>query len=407
VEVTVAEVATSDRSFYDEVLEATPQGDKLRLCLQCGMCSGVCPHGFAMDFPPRSLIAALRADDLEPVLNSEMIWLCMSCFACTAVCPAQIPLTKGLLARLKTEMLVRGKVPSELQTALENTRRYGNTLGESPRRRSAWTSDLTVPVPIMAQVKEPVDVLWFVGDYASYHPRVQAVSKAMARIFQALGISFGILGPDENSDGDVQRLAGERGLFELMAQKNGKAFGRYQFNEVVTTDPHAYNVFKNEYPAQGFAFPVRHYTQFLVEHLEQLTPLLQHEQKYKIAYHDPCALGRANNNNVYEEPRQLLQAIPGVELVEMPHNRANTICCGAGGGGNWLDGFVWERAHTRTSEWRVKEALDVGAQILAVACPYETPRFEDAVKSTGHEGELIVKDIAELLADALADAAVE
>jgi Fe-S oxidoreductase len=403
MEVTAAAVPTTDRSFYDEVLGATAQGDRLKLCLQCGMCTGICPHGFAMEYPPRALIAALRADDFEPVFESEMIWLCVSCFACTTVCPAQIPLTNGLMTRLKTEMLLKGKVPSELRTALENTRRYGNSLGESPRRRPAWASDLTTPVPIMAQAKEPIDVLWFVGDYASYHPRVQAVSRAMASIFQALEISFGILGPDENSDGDVQRLAGERGLFELLAQKNGRAFGKYEFNEVVTTDPHAYNVFKNEYPGVGFAFPVKHYTQFLAERLEQLKPLLRHEQKFKVAYHDPCAIGRANNNNIYEEPRQLLKAIPGLELIEMPHNRANTICCGGGGGGNWLDGFVWERAHTRTSEWRVKEALDAGAQILAVACPYETPRFEDAVKSMGHEGGLIVKDIAELLADAIAD----
>jgi Fe-S oxidoreductase len=355
-----------------------------------------------MDYPPRSLIAALRAADFAPVLESDTIWLCMSCFACTSLCPSQIPLTKGILASLKNEMLLTGKVPAELQNALENTRRYGNTLGESPRKRAEWTKDFTVPVPIMAEVRKPVDVLWYVGDYASFHPRVQSVSRAMAKIFQALGVNFGILGPEENSDGDIQYLAGEQGLFEMLAMKNGKVFKKYVFKEIVTTDPHAYNVFKNEYPGAGFTFPVKHCTQFLTEHLEQLKPLLQYEQKYRVTFHDPCALGRANNNNIYEEPRQLLAAIPGLEFIEMPHNRANAICCGGGGGGNWLDGFVWERTHARTSEWRVKEALDSGAQILAVACPYETPRFEDAVKSTGHEKkDLIVKDIVELLADAI------
>ncbi len=396
-------VSTNHDAFYDRVLEATPRGERLKLCLQCGMCSGICPYGFAMDYPPQLLIAALRADDFMPVFESDTIWLCVSCFACTNVCPTQIPLTSGLLASLKTEMLLRRKVPAELQSALENTRRYGNTLGESPRKRAAWARDFTTPVPIMAQIKEPVDVLWFVGDYASYHPRVQPVSKAMAKILQALGVRFGILGPEENSDGDIQCLAGERGLFEMLAQKNGKTFRKYQFKEVVTTDPHAYNVFKNEYPTAGFSVPVKHHTQFLAERLERLKPLLRHEQKYRVTFHDPCCIGRANNNNIYEEPRQLLKAIPGLEFIEMPHNRANTICCGGGGGGNWLDGFVWQRTHTRMSEWRVKEALDSGAQILAVVCPYETPRFEDAVKSTGHEKELIVKDIAELLADAMFD----
>jgi Fe-S oxidoreductase len=403
VEVTVTTTTTSDRTLYKEIVEATPNGERLNLCLQCGMCSGICPYGFAMEFPPRSLIAALRAEELTDALNSDLIWLCVSCFACTSVCPVQIPLTTSLLTTFKAESMLRGKVPPELQAALENTRRYGNTLGESPRRRPEWASHLTPPVPLMAEAKEPVDVLWFVGDYASYHPRTQVVSRAMARLLRALDVNFGILGPEENSDGDAQLLSGEKGLYELLVLKNGKAFERYQFKQVVTTDPHAFNVIKNEYPRAGVSVPIQHYTQFLVERLDQLKPLLHRELNARVAYHDPCALGRANSNNVYDEPRQLLQAIPGLELVEMAHNRANTICCGGGGGGNWLDGFVWEQAHTRTSEWRVEEAVQAGAQILAVACPYETPRFEDAVKSTGHQEELIVKDIAELLSEAMRD----
>jgi Fe-S oxidoreductase len=253
----------------------------------------------------------------------------------------------------------------------------------------------------LGQTKGPVDVLWFVGDYGSYHPRVQAISRAMARLFNALGISFGILGPEESSDGDTQCLAGERGLFEMLAQKNAKAFGKYQFKEVVTADAHAFNAFKNEYPGQGYSFPVKHHTQFLAEHLEQLKPLLRQEVHARVTFHDPCCLGRVNNNGIYDQPRQLLAAIPGVEVIEMAHTRANTICCGAGGGGNWLDGFVWERARNRTSEWRVREAVAAGADILAVACPFEPPRFEDAVKTVKEAGQLKVKDIAELLVEAM------
>lgn len=388
-------------SVYDEFLETTPRGETLKRCFQCGMCSGLCPYGFAMDYAPRSLIAALRAEDLAPAFESETLWLCMSCFACSQVCPAQIPLTSGLLARLKTELLLRGKVPPELQTPLENMRRYGNALGESPRKRAAWALSLGTPVDIMAQLKEPVEVLWFVGDYASYHPRVQLATKAMAKLLHALGVRFAILGPEENSDGDVAYLCGESGLFELLAQKNSRALRKYQFKQVVTTDPHVYNVFKNEYPRVGFSFPVEHHTQFLAKRLQQLKPLLRHEQQLRVTYHDPCTLGRANRNDVYEEPRQLLKEIPGLEFIEMSHNRANSLCCGGGGGGNWLDGFTWERTHTRTSEWRVEEALEAGAQVLAVACPYDIPRFEDAVKTTGHEKELVVKDVVELLADAI------
>lgn len=392
---------TDERPLYDRLLASAPHGERLRLCIQCGMCSGICPYGFAMDYPPRSLIATLRADTSSPALENETIWFCVSCFACTSICPTRIPLTMGLMTNLKAEMLLKGKVPAELQEALINTRRYGNTLGESPRKRAGWARDLKTPVPILAESSGSVEVLWFVGDYASYHPRVHLVSRAMAKIFEVLKVSFGILGPEENSDGDMQCLAGERGLFELLAHRNSKAFSKYAFKTIVTTDPHAYNTIKNEYPSLGFTFPIKHYTQFLAERLDQIKPLLRYEQKYRVVYHDPCYLGRVNDNNIYEEPRQLIRAIPGVEFLEMPHNRSNTICCGGGGGGNWLDGFIWQRTQTRLSEWRVKEALSTGAQVLAVACPYETPRFEDAIKSTGNERKLVVKDIAELLADAM------
>jgi len=387
--------------FLDKVIGATPDGEYIHKCLQCGTCSGICPYGFAMDHPPRSLIAALRADDWQGVLESDTIWLCVSCFACASVCPVKIPLTRGLLSTLKTEMLVGGSIPQELQTALGNSRRYGNALGESPRKRADWAKDFTIPVPVLANHKDPVDVLWFVGDYASYHPRVQQVSRALAKILFVMDVKFGILGPEENSDGDTQAFTGEWGLFELLARKNIKAMTKYTFGEVLTGDPHAFNALKHEYPRLGFDRPVRHYVQFLMEHMERWRPLLQRRFTTRVTYHDPCYLGRANENNLYEEPRQLLQAIPGVELVEMSHNRALSICCGGGGGGMWLDGFSWEKAHARTTEWRVKEAIAAGAQVLAVACPYETPRYEDAVKSTGNEGKLAVRDIVELLAECI------
>ena len=390
----------SSETFVTSLYEV-PNSERIRACLQCGSCSGICPYGYAMDFPPHSIIAALRADDMTQLTASETAWLCVSCFACSHVCPAQIPIANGLMKTLKRELLLQGKIPVELRTALANSRRYGNTFGLSPRKRAEWAKDMTPPVPIMAQLREPVEVLWYVGDHGSYHPRVQEVSRAMARILQALDIKFGILGPEENSDAVGQCLAEEGGLFEILALKNARALDKYEFDQIVTTDAHSYNTMKNEYPTIGLSYSVKHYTQFLSEMLEKLKPLLTHEQKYRVTYHDPCCITRANHNNLYDEPRQLLNAIPGLELVEMPHNREKTICCGGGGGGMWLDGFSWEKTHTRTSEWRIAEAVGVSAQILAVSCTYETPRFEDAVKSTGHEDELIVKDIAELLADAI------
>jgi len=388
------------KTFYASLYKVI-EGERIQTCLQCGTCSGVCPFGYLMDFPPGRMIAELRANTFDRVIKADTVWMCVSCYACTEVCPAKIPLTPGLMTRAKEELLMAGNIPSELQNALENSQRYSNPLGESPRKRADWAKGIEPEVKILGKTKQPVDVLWFIGDYPSYHPRVQSATRALAQVFNALGVDFGILGPEENSDGDSQRLAGERGLFEVLAEKNGQAFGKYQFNEIVTTDPHAFNALKNEYPALGISYPVRHFTQFLAERLDQLKPILKQEVKARVTYHDPCYLGRANG--VYDEPRALLKAIPGVELEEMSHNRNTSLCCGGGGGGMWLDGFQWEKAHVRLSEWRVREAVTTGASILVVACPYESPRFEDAAKMVQQAGKLAVKDIAELLVMAMGD----
>ncbi len=396
----VPQSSSFTETFYNSLFEVT-DGERIRACLQCGTCSGVCPFGYLMDIPPHRLIANLRADRFEQVIDTDTVWMCVSCYACTQVCPAKIPVTAGLMTRTKEELLLAGNIPRELQDALANSQRYGNPLGESPRRRADWTKGVEPEVTVMRKARRPVDVLWFVGDYPSYHPRVRLVSQALAKVLNALGVDFGILGPEENSDGDSQRMAGERGLFEMLAEKNRRVFSQYEFNEILTADPHAYNAFKNEYPTLGISYPVRHYTQFLTERLDQLKPLLKQEVNARVTYHDPCYLGRANG--VFDEPRELLNAIPGLEFVEMSHNHTTSLCCGGGGGGMWLDGFQWEKAHVRLSEWRVREAVAAGADTLAVACPYEPPRFEDAAKMVQGAGRLTVKDIAELLAEAMGD----
>jgi Fe-S oxidoreductase len=386
------------KTFLSSLYELT-DGERFRTCLQCGTCSGICPFGYIMKFPPGKMIGALRAETFDQVIKADSVWMCVSCNACSAFCPSNIPITAALMTRAKEEMLLAGNIPTELQSALENTQRYGNAMGESPRKRADWTIGFQPEVNLLAKTRQPVDVLWYVGDYASYHLRMQSATKAFAKIMNALGVKFGILGPEEFSDGDSQRLAGERGLFEMMAQKNGQLFKKYKFNEIITTDPHAYNALKNEYPALGITYPVRHYTQFLHERIEQIKPLLKTEIKARVAFHDPCYLGRVNG--IFDEPRELLKSIPGVELVEMSHQRLNSLCCGGGGGGMWLDGFQWEKTHTRLSEWRVREAVAAGADILAVGCPYEPPRFEDAIKTIQNAGQLKVKEIAELLAESM------
>ena len=384
----------------DEVVTAIVSDPDLKSCIQCGTCGGVCPFGYLMDYPPIRVIAALRADSFGQTFSSDSVWMCVACYSCTASCPAQIPLTDNLMSRLKEEFILQGKVPAELQTALENSQRYGNPLGEASRKRADWVRKADVPVPILGRGVSQTDVLWFVGDYASYHPAAQRASLALARLLNLLGVDFAILGSEETSDGDSQRLAGEHGLFELFVEKNNRAFGKYQFNQIITADPHAYNALKNEYPLYGASYPVQHASQFLYERLEQLAPHLKRSVQARVAFHDPCYLGRSNG--VYEEPRALLKAIPGVSLVELSHHHKTSLCCGGGGGGMWMDGFQWEKSHTRLSEWCVQEAITAKAGVLAVACPYETPRFEDAIKTVSHTNGLVVKDVCELLVDSLA-----
>jgi Fe-S oxidoreductase len=402
-------------------------GEKFLHCIQCGTCGGVCPFGPWMDFVPRRMISAIRWGEFEQVLESETAWMCVSCHACTKFCPQQLPLSDSLMARVKEELLLSGNVPEELQLALENSQRYGNPMGESPRKRGEWAKDLKPPVPILGKEKSEVEVLWYVGDYPSYHPRSQETAIALAKVLRALGIDFAILGPDEVSDGDSQRMAGERGLFEYLAEKNAKAFDKYAFHMILTTDPHAYNAIKNQYPTLGFDYHIQHFTEFLVERVEELKPLLTNEISARVTYHDPCYLGRVND--IYDPPRRLIEAIPGVELIEMSHNRTNSLCCGGGGGGMWLDGFQWEIAQNRLSDWRTREAVLARPvedfmsviqsidekkhskkkkeeeapelKILAVACPYEKPRFEDATKTVEGAENILVKDISELLAESM------
>jgi Fe-S oxidoreductase len=208
----------------------------------------------------------------------------------------------------------------------------------------------------------------------------------------ALGIDFAILGAEEKTIGDSQRLAGERGLFESLMEDVTATLAKYEFTRIVTPDPHGFNALKKEYPKHGHTYDVLHYTQLLAPLVGQLT--FTGRIDAKVTFHDPCYLGR--HNGEYDAPRTLLQAIPGVELVEMGRCKANGYCCGGGGGGMWLDGFNSDKIEERLSERRVREAAESGADILAVCCPYEVSRFSDAAKSTGNE-QLQVLDIAEML----------
>jgi Fe-S oxidoreductase len=384
---------------WDTFVE-TDAGRNALSCIQCGMCAGTCPYGDAMDYPPRRLIAMWQAGLVDQVIRSQSLLLCVTCYACAAKCPRGIQLTQLLLPLVKALAFeAMPEVPAELQKALMNTLRYGNPMGESPRKRAQWADGAGVPVRVLPLDPKPVDVLWFVECYPSYHPRGIDNARATARVFHRLGVDFGILGPEEKCTGECARLAGEVGLFDALEEQNLKALSRCSFRRLVTTGAHAYDAFKHQYSCRGFARPVDHTVTFLAERLTEVKPLLHKKLNHVVTYHDSCTLGR--HNGIFDQPRALLRAIPGVKLVEMVHYREGSLCCGGGGGGMWLDTYYKAKGLERLSERRVREAVAAGADVLAVSCPYEVSRFEDALKVLGYDQRMIVRDVTELLDESM------
>ncbi len=376
-----------------EDLRALPGAESIGNCYQCAQCIGVCPIDNVGDYGPRKIYRKLQMG--MNLLESVDLWQCTTCMNCLRVCPKEVNMIDIMPAAREKAILDGKEVPAELQEMFQNCAEYGNPMGESPRKRARWAKKADVEVKDLSKNPEPVDVLWFVGDYYAYHGRGNDAAQAMARVLTKLGVNFGTLGAEERCDGDSQRLAGEKGLYEMLAEHNIEKFNSLDFKKMVVSGPHAYNAIKNEYPKMGGTYDVDHYTQFLSAMMDKLKPLMTKEFGKKVTFHDPCYLGR--HNGEYEAPRTLLNAIPGIQFSEMFRNKEQGYCCGGGGGGMWLDGFMADNINERLSENRVKEAIAVGAEVLAVCCPYEVSRFEDAVKSTGNEGKLEVLDIIEII----------
>lgn len=394
----------------------------LDACTKCGRCHIACPARAAgMPLSPRDLILELReqaertlggqswlhelsrrADRRSitgKVIKAETLWACTTCLACVEACPVGIEHVP-LIVQMRRKLVEEGAMDANLQAVLEKISRYGNSLGQSERQRGKWVQGL--PFKVKDLRKEPAEILWFVGDYASYDPSLQELTRATARVFHKAGLDFGILYDGERNSGNDVRRVGEEGLFEALVNKNLSVLQRCQFKAIVTTDPHSYNTLKNEYseflPPGSHTWQVFHYTELLARHLETGQLPITRRLDYRATYHDPCYLARYNA--VTEAARRILRSL-GIELVEMSRSRENTFCCAAGGGRLWM-GDTRAPGVATPSEQRIAEAIALGrVDLFVVACPKDVTMYRDAVKTSGQEGRIVVKELIELVEEAL------
>ncbi len=386
----------------------------LDACTKCGRCHEACPaRAVGAPLSPRDVILSLRefahatlesgvlpdAAELDVhgkgpgQVSMETLWSCRTCMACVEICPVAVEHIP-IIVQMRRKLVEDGAMDPLLTKTLQTIHKTGNSFGESKRKRGAWSKAL--PFTLKDARKEPVDVLWFVGDYASFDPRNQKVSQTFATLMQEAGVDFGILYDGESNAGNDVRRVGEEGLYEVLATSNISALAAAQFKTVVTTDPHSFNTIKNEYPDFGGKFEIQHYTTLTRELFRNGKLRVTRPLKYRVTFHDPCHLGRFNKG--YEAPRELLTLL-GCELVEMGRCRANSFCCGAGGGRIWVPDPVGVE---KPAQNRMKEAAAIpGLEVYVVSCPKDLTMFEDALKTTGLEGKFVVRELIELIREAI------
>jgi len=365
---------------------------ELLYCIGCRACNAVCPSFLTYERVfegPRSWVRMFNEifGVTKVPAGNELIWSCRTCKACEERCPLSLDIKQvEKFIKMRERLVEEARIVPTLRDALNFTLLHGNPWGRARSKRGEWASKLGIEK--FNAMKH--DILYYVGCAPSYDIRCQNMAVSLSRIFRAIGVKFGILGEDETCCGAEMRRIGESGLFEELSKGNKELFEKLGVKRIVTTSPHCFNTFKNEY---GMNIEVLHYTQLLAKLVYRIP--IKKGLDYKVTYHDPCYLGRYNR--IFEEPRKILNSIPGLKLVEMPANREDSLCCGGGGGHMWFD---WPR-RPRPSEVRVKQALEVGANVIAVACPFCLSMLEDAVKTLGYEGKIQVKDISELICEAM------
>lgn len=362
------------------------QKHKLLECIHCGICTGSCPVARKANLNVRKYMREVSVGNKLSIHPQDELWSCTTCATCGVRCPKEIN-PYDFLIDIRSIAVEEGQIATTLRDALESIFKNGNPWGRIRNKRSEWMTDLDIK-----HVSQKTDSLFYVGCTSSYDPRVQNVAKSLVSCFKKTGVDFGTLGDEENCCGNEVYGMGEKGLFELLVEENVKLFQKYNVSQVITSCPHSYHSFKNRYGETGFK--VLHHTQLLSDLLDKDKLKCSKNYSKKIIYHDPCFIGK--QNGIYEEPRKVIESIPGATLLEFDRCRERSLCCEGGGGRMWVD-----IPGERLAEARVKNAFEAGAEVLAVACPFCLLTFEDAVKTTGLEGKIEVLDIAEIVAQSI------
>jgi Fe-S oxidoreductase len=365
-------------------------GDADRFCYQCGKCETVCPWNRVRKFPVRKIINQAKLGVVS--FESEDLWLCATCGNCVQRCPRGVEIIDVMRA-MRRILVPDGVVPTSipnLRGFMTSIASVGNPWGQEPNDRANWAQDLGVK-----EFSEDTEVLYFPCCYPSYDPRLKKVAQATVNILNKAGVDFGILGPKENCCGESVRKAGNETLFKRLARENIKTFVENGVKKILVSSPHCYNTFKNEYPEFKVNFEVVHISQYLFQLMKEGKLRPTKEYGKKVTYHDPCYLGR--HNGIYDEPREVLKRIPGLELNEMAESRENSLCCGMGGGRIWMETAKGERF----SNLRLEQAIGVGAEVLATCCPYCITQFEDSRLTLKDSEAIQIKDITEILQEVI------
>ncbi|TCS70488.1 Fe-S oxidoreductase [Effusibacillus lacus] len=325
------------------------------------------------------------------VYSEDEIWACTTCRACEEMCPVYNEHVDKIMDLRRWMVLTEGKANAEINRAFQNLERQSNEWGQNRNTRADWAKDLNVRT--MAEVDGEVEYLYYVGSACSFDPRNQKIARSFVNLLNKAGVDFAILGKEEESDGDSARRLGNEFLFQALAEANVEIFKAYNVKKIVTTDPHAYNTFKNEYPDFGLeGVEVIHGTELLAKLIDEGKLKPSKEVNEIITYHDSCYLGRYNE--IYTAPRYILDQIPGVRVVEMERNRERGMCCGAGGGSFWKEEL---KGTDRINVMRTEQAMETGCTMIGTACPFCMTMMIDGTKAKGVEDNIATYDVVELL----------